>query len=72
MTENPHPATLFSVLGSVEVRRLDGTAVAVSGPKRRAMLALLLLEAGRTVSPDRLIEGLYADGRPGPTRLQGR
>ncbi|WP_034592667.1 AfsR/SARP family transcriptional regulator [Hamadaea tsunoensis] len=52
----------FSILGSVEVRDPDGTVVAVSGPKRQAILALLVLEAGRTVSTDRLIEGLYADG----------
>ncbi|NUT08776.1 MAG: AAA family ATPase [Hamadaea sp.] len=46
----------------IEIRQLDGVSVAISGSKRQAILALLLLEAGRTVSTDRLIEGLYADG----------
>ncbi|WIM94419.1 winged helix-turn-helix domain-containing protein [Actinoplanes oblitus] len=56
------PGMLFSILGSVEIRHPDGTAVAVAGAKRQAILALLLLEGGRTVSTDRLLEGLYADG----------
>ncbi len=63
MSAIPSAATRFAVLGSVEVRGPDGTAVAISGPKRRAILALLLLEAGRTVSTDRLIEALYAESR---------
>ncbi|MGC4748398.1 ATP-binding protein [Micromonospora sp. DT201] len=61
MTTNA-PGILFNILGAVEIRHPDGTAVAVSGAKRQAILALLLLEAGRTVSTDRLIEGMYADG----------
>ncbi|GAB4055555.1 BTAD domain-containing putative transcriptional regulator [Catellatospora paridis] len=63
MFANPSAATPFGVLGPVEVRRPDGTAVAISGAKRQAVLALLLLEAGRTVSTDRLIEALYADSQ---------
>ncbi|WP_051366427.1 BTAD domain-containing putative transcriptional regulator [Hamadaea tsunoensis] len=62
MTAQDPAGTTFSILGSVEVRHLDGTTVAISGPKRQAILALLLLEPGRTVSTDRLIEALYADG----------
>ncbi|NUT18366.1 MAG: AAA family ATPase [Hamadaea sp.] len=62
MTPSPSVTPLFSILGAVEIRQLDGTGVAISGAKRQAILALLLLEADRTVSTDRLIEGLYADG----------
>src|SRR5262245_3850087 len=49
----------FGVLGPVEVRLPDGSPVAVGGPQVRALLAMLLLDAGRTVSTDRLADGLY-------------
>ena len=45
----------FRILGPLEV--LDGAApVAVSGAKERALLADLLVHAGRVVAADRLIE----------------
>jgi predicted ATPase/DNA-binding SARP family transcriptional activator len=49
----------FGVLGPVEVRLPDGSPVAVGGPQVRALLAMLLLDAGRAVSADRLADGLY-------------
>jgi DNA-binding SARP family transcriptional activator len=49
----------FGVLGPVEARLPDGGPVAVGGPQVRALLAMLLLDAGRPVSADRLVEGLY-------------
>ncbi len=46
------------LLGPVEAS-VDGRAVAVGAGKPRALLALLALHAGSTVSSDRLIEGLW-------------
>jgi YVTN family beta-propeller protein len=52
----------FGILGPLEVSR-SGCAVPLGGPRQRAVLALLLLEANRVVSLDRLAEDLWA-GRP--------
>ncbi|MFE3453400.1 BTAD domain-containing putative transcriptional regulator [Nonomuraea sp. NPDC059194] len=51
----------FGILGPVEARRADGGAVTVGGARLRALLALLVLDAGRIVSIERLIEGLYGE-----------
>jgi DNA-binding SARP family transcriptional activator/predicted negative regulator of RcsB-dependent stress response len=57
----------FRILGPVEVwdggRRLD-----VGGPKPRAVLAALLLHAGRMVSADRLIDELWGETPPATAR----
>ncbi|MEU6056667.1 BTAD domain-containing putative transcriptional regulator [Streptomyces sp. NPDC047097] len=50
----------FLVLGPLEVRE-SGRAVRLSGMRRRRLLALLLLDAGRTVSTDTLVDGLWED-----------
>ncbi|WP_395575252.1 AfsR/SARP family transcriptional regulator [Streptomyces sp. BK79] len=55
----------FGVLGEFVVRRDDGSSVAVRGPRARSLLVLLALEAGRPVTVDSLIEGLYGDKPPG-------
>ncbi|UGQ13094.1 winged helix-turn-helix domain-containing protein [Yinghuangia sp. ASG 101] len=55
---------LFGILGPVEARRSDGTAVAVGGPRVRSLLALLLLNAGRVVPTETLVDGLYGDNPP--------
>jgi DNA-binding SARP family transcriptional activator len=47
----------FAVLGAIEVRR-GGSVVSVGGPRQRALLAMLLCNAGHPVSQDRLIEEL--------------
>jgi predicted ATPase/DNA-binding SARP family transcriptional activator/tetratricopeptide (TPR) repeat protein len=63
----------FGILGPLEVH--DGTgAVRVPGAKERALLADLLVHAGRVVSADRLVEDLWGEDPPGnPTNtLQGR
>jgi predicted ATPase/DNA-binding SARP family transcriptional activator len=57
-------ATEFRVLGPVEAAR-DGQPVGLGGRRQRALLALLLLEAGRAVSSDRLIDELW-NGAPPP------
>ncbi|MEV0969416.1 BTAD domain-containing putative transcriptional regulator [Microtetraspora glauca] len=54
----------FGILGPTEVRRGDGRAVPVGGPRLRALLALLLLDAGRVVTTERLIDGLYGTAPP--------
>lgn len=55
---------MFGILGATQVWNTDGGAVAVGGPRRRALLALLLLDAGRVVTPERLIDGLYGENPP--------
>ena len=50
----------FGILGPLEVQR-DGTRVSVGGPRQRALLALLLCNANRVVSRDRLIDELRPD-----------
>jgi DNA-binding winged helix-turn-helix (wHTH) protein len=52
----------FGILGPLEVSR-SGGAVPLGGPRQRAVLALLLLEANRVVSMDRLAEDAW-DGHP--------
>jgi DNA-binding SARP family transcriptional activator len=53
----------FGILGPLEVWRC-GRAVPVGGPRQRAVLALLLLEANRVVSLDRLAEDLWGGHPP--------
>src|SRR5919107_2106815 len=63
----------FGILGPLEVR--NGPApVRVPGAKERALLADLLVNAGRVVPADRLVEDLWGDDPPGnpANTLQGR
>ena len=63
----------FAILGPLEVR--DGPApVRVPGAKERALLADLLVNAGRVVPADRLVDDLWGDDPPGnpANTLQGR
>jgi ABC-type transport system substrate-binding protein/DNA-binding SARP family transcriptional activator/streptogramin lyase len=53
----------FAVLGRLEVR-IDGEAAPLGGPKQRALLALLLLNANEVVSRDRLVDGLWGERAP--------
>ncbi len=62
----------FRILGPIEVWA-DGRPVALGGGQQRSVLALLVLDANRVVSSDRLIEQLW-DGHPpatAATALQG-
>jgi predicted ATPase/DNA-binding SARP family transcriptional activator len=54
----------YGLLGAMEVRADDGTPVTIAAPKRRALLAALLLEANRPVSADRLAEALWGPNTP--------
>src|ERR1043165_8485460 len=53
----------FAILGPLEARA-DGEPIALGGPKQRALLAALLLDAGRIVSLDRLVEMLWSGDPP--------
>src|SRR5690349_14015451 len=51
------------LLGHIEVT-VDDHQVALGGAKQRAVLAMLALQANRTVSAERLIDGLWEDPQP--------
>ncbi|MFF4660062.1 ATP-binding protein [Streptomyces sp. NPDC001381] len=54
----------FGILGSLDLRTDDGTPLDPGGPRPRALLTLLLLDAGRSVSLERLTDGLYGAEPP--------
>jgi len=54
----------FGILGPLDVRTDDGTPLDPGGPRPRALLSLLLLDAGHAVSTRRLTDGLYGTGAP--------
>jgi DNA-binding SARP family transcriptional activator len=54
----------FGVLGPVEIYDTEGRRRQVGGPRQVALLAFLLVQANRAVSSDRLIDGLWGEGRP--------
>ncbi|MEU8084314.1 BTAD domain-containing putative transcriptional regulator [Micromonospora sp. NPDC049101] len=54
----------FRILGSTQVVLADGREIPVGGPRLRALLALLLLDAGRVVPAERLIDNLYGEHPP--------
>src|SRR6266849_7154274 len=57
----------FSLLGPLFVSS-DGTPIALGGQKRRALLAVLLLDANSVVSRDRLIAALWGEDPPETAR----
>ncbi|MFF9281055.1 BTAD domain-containing putative transcriptional regulator [Streptomyces griseosporeus] len=54
----------FGILGPLDLRTDDGTPLDPGGPRPRALLTLLLLDAGRAVSAGRLTDGLYGAEPP--------
>ncbi|WP_152626883.1 AfsR/SARP family transcriptional regulator [Streptacidiphilus carbonis] len=54
----------FGILGVTQAWDAEGSPVALGGPGRRAALALLLLDAGRIVTVQRMIDGLYGEDPP--------
>jgi predicted ATPase/DNA-binding SARP family transcriptional activator len=62
----------FRLLGPLEVCD-GGRSLPLGGAKQRAVLARLVLEAGRVVSSDRLVEELWPERPPGrpQTAIQG-
>ena len=59
----------FRILGPLEVH-VGGRPVALGGAKPRALLAILLLNANKVVSSDRLIDELWGEDPP-PTAAKG-
>src|SRR5215210_6175984 len=51
------------LLGPLEAIR-DGAALPLGPPRERALLALLALSAGRTVSTSSIIDGLWGEAAP--------
>ncbi len=62
----------FRILGPLQVED-DGRAMPLGGPKQRALLALLILQANRVAARERLIDDLWGDRAPetATTALQG-
>ncbi|MGW4345526.1 BTAD domain-containing putative transcriptional regulator [Streptomyces sp. NPDC004690] len=54
----------FGILGPLDIRTDDGAPVDPGGPRPRALLTLLLLAAGRTVTTEHLTDGLYGAEPP--------
>ncbi|MBT2398026.1 BTAD domain-containing putative transcriptional regulator [Streptomyces sp. ISL-100] len=54
----------FAILGPLDIRSADGDALDPGGPRPRALLTLLVLEAGRAVGTEQLTDGLYGDEPP--------
>ena len=53
----------FGILGPIEVTE-GGRLLGLGGPKQRALLAILLLQANEVVSRDRLIDGIWGEDPP--------
>ena len=56
-------STEFRLLGPLDVSR-DGTAVPLGGVHQRALLALLVLAAGKPVTRERVIDALWGERPP--------
>ncbi|WP_433673178.1 AfsR/SARP family transcriptional regulator [Nocardia sp. CA-136227] len=58
---------LVGLLGPVMVEAADGARASVGGPRVRALLGLLALEAGRVVPAARLVDGVWGEDPPAGT-----
>ena len=58
-----HRPVNFSVLGALAVTE-DEMSLPLGGPKQRAVLAILLLNANEPVSRDRLVDGVWGEQPP--------
>ncbi|SEM14578.1 AfsR/SARP family transcriptional regulator [Nonomuraea pusilla] len=54
----------FQILGPTVALDEDGAPVTLGGPRGRALLTLLALDAGRIVSAGRLVDGMYGPHPP--------
>lgn len=61
--EDREPVLEFRILGPVEVYA-DGQRIPIGGGKQGALLAMLLLSPGGSVSTDRLVEALWGTNPP--------
>jgi len=62
-SEMAHGTLEFGLLGAFEASR-DSAALSVGGRRQRAILAMLVCEAGNAVSVERLIDGVWGDPAP--------
>lgn len=62
-TAGTDSAAMFGLLGPVEAV-VDGERVSLGGPKQRCVLSLLLLEPGRVVSKERIIDAVWGEDPP--------
>ncbi len=67
----PHPAPVtdngrvrYSILGTMQALRDDGTPVAIGGARLRALLTVLALRAGRTVPASVLVDEVWGGDPP--------
>ncbi|MEW2404495.1 BTAD domain-containing putative transcriptional regulator [Streptomyces sp. NPDC046862] len=62
----------YGILGTTKAETDQGTLVPVGGPRLRALLTALALHPDRTVTPDTLIDDVWADTPPtdAPAALQ--
>ncbi|WP_232838281.1 AfsR/SARP family transcriptional regulator [Streptomyces geranii] len=60
--------TEFLLLGTVELRSADGTVVDVGPAKRQTVLAALLVDAGRWVTVETLIDRVWGEELPARVR----
>lgn len=63
------PPLRYGSLGPLTIWAVDGTPVRLASDQQRLLLAVLLVNANHTVSPDRLIEELWADELPTDPRV---
>lgn len=58
----------FRLLGPLVARADDGSDIPLGGPKQRAVLGLLLANAGRVVDTDHIVEELWPESPDEPSR----
>ena len=58
------PAVEFRILGPFEVRMDGGEVLVLGGLRQRALLAVLVLDAGHIVARDRLVDDLWPEQPP--------
>ncbi|GHG42819.1 MULTISPECIES: AfsR/SARP family transcriptional regulator [Amycolatopsis] len=67
MTGESEPEVTADVLGTLVVR-VDGVPVSLGHTRQKAVLVVLLTEAGQVVPPDRLIERVWGERPPSRAR----
>lgn len=65
--DRPPIVLQIDLLGPVEAR-IDGVQIDIGGPRQRAVLAFLAMQANRTVLPERLIDAVWGDDPPASAR----
>jgi WD40 repeat protein/DNA-binding SARP family transcriptional activator len=61
----------FRILGPIEAAD-DGAPIKLGGPKQRAVLTILLLQANRVVAVEQIADGLYGEAVPATAVAQVR